>query len=175
MKTIKKQNRLFLLLIISIIFLIAFSIPACVGNSEKEKSEKDIRTLISLVENEVWSKGNTDLVDELYDANCILHLGSSMELKGTQDLKQMIQMFHAIIPDRSFKIDELIIVNDKVTERYTWQGTHKDTGKKLKISGVVIYHFKDGKVIEAWNFEDLLGLYQQLGFATESPFGQSRE
>jgi len=40
----------------------------------------------------------------------------------------------------------------------------------------VVYHLKNGKIVEAWNFEDMFGLYQQLGLVTpQSLFGESEE
>jgi predicted ester cyclase len=88
----------------------------------------------------------------------------------------MIKMFHNEIPDRNFKIDEIFSARNKITERYTWQGTHKRTGKRVSVSGCVVYHLKNGKIGEAWNFEDMFGLYEQLGLvSSQALFGQSEE
>ena len=58
---------------------------------------------------------------------------------------------------------------------YTMTGTHNGplmgfppTGKKMKIRGVQIFKFKDGKVVERWGSSDELGMLQQLG-VTQTP------
>lgn len=167
----KKERKYFSILTIFLLLYITISNQMCTQNSTQ-----DIISLISQVENEVWNKGNIDLLDRIYDSNCILHVGSSVILEGTQGLKQMIQMFRNVIPDRNFQIDEIFTVGNKITERYTWQGTHKSIGKRVNVSGCVVYHLRDGKIVEAWNYEDMFGLYQQLGLNTsQSLFGQSDE
>lgn len=159
MKKFKKGG--ILALAISALLFMDIYIQGCA-----QKSTKDIKTLIYRVENEVWNEGNVDLLDEIYDSNCTLHAGSSVNMEGTQGFKQMIKMFHDEFPNPNFKIDEIFSAGNKITERYTWQGTHKRTGKRVIVSGCVVYHLKDGKIDEAWNFEDMFGLYQQLGLVS---------
>jgi predicted ester cyclase len=38
------------------------------------------------------------------------------------------------------------------------------TGKKEESTGIEIMRFKNGKIAEAWDAEDVLGLLTQLGF-----------
>ncbi len=37
------------------------------------------------------------------------------------------------------------------------------TGNKVEISWIIIFHVKDGKIVEAWEEVDMLGFMQQLG------------
>jgi predicted ester cyclase len=171
MKQLKRRAGLSIAWAISAVVLMAICIEGCT-----QESAEDIETLISHIENEVWNEGNVELLDEIYDSDCVLHVGSSMNLQGTQGFKQMITMFHKEIPDRDFRIDEIFSAGDRVTERYTWQGTHKRTGKRVQVSGCVVYHLENGKIVEAWNFEDMFGLYQQLGLVSpQALFGQQEE
>jgi predicted ester cyclase len=39
------------------------------------------------------------------------------------------------------------------------------TGKMMKVRGVQISKFKDGKMVERWGSSDELGMLQQLGVA----------
>ena len=43
-----------------------------------------------------------------------------------------------------------------------WAGI-KPTGRKIEYSGVNIFRFEHGKVVELWNHRDDLGLQLQLG------------
>jgi predicted ester cyclase len=171
MKNVEAKINTLPALLIPALLLAGIVIQGCA-----RKSTDDITTVIARVENEVWSTGEVDLLDEIYDSNCTLHVGTSMTMVGTQGLKQMITMFRDEIPGRRFTIDEIFSVGDKVAERYTWQGTHASSGKELKVSGCVVYHLTNGKIVEAWNFEDMLGFYQQLGLVPSQPtFGQGSQ
>ena len=75
---------------------------------------------------------------------------------------------------RDFPVEDIIINDDKVVERYTATGTHNGdlygippTYKKAKISGIDIVIIKNGKMIERWGQADLLGLIKQLGIIPE--------
>jgi predicted ester cyclase len=37
------------------------------------------------------------------------------------------------------------------------------TGRPMRFSGINVFRFSDGKVVEIWNHRDALGLMQQLG------------
>ena len=59
-----------------------------------------------------------------------------------------------------------------VAARWTASGTHTGswgtlaaTGRRATFSGVNIFRFESGKVVEIWNHRDDLGLREQLGAA----------
>ena len=54
--------------------------------------------------------------------------------------------------------------------RWTATGTHLGqcagvgaTGRSMRFSGINVFRFSDGKVVEVWNHRDDLDLMQQLG------------
>ena len=64
--------------------------------------------------------------------------------------------------------------------RFTFHGSHQGefmgiapTGKQVTMSGINIFRIADGKIVEMWNQEDVLGMMQQLG-AIPAP-GQPEE
>ena len=63
----------------------------------------------------------------------------------------------------------------KIVARYTLRGSHKGnfmdiapTGKQITVTGIEIFHFANGKVVEEWVNGDDLGLLQQLGIVHAS-------
>jgi steroid delta-isomerase-like uncharacterized protein len=79
-------------------------------------------------------------------------------------------MYRAAFPDVHIAIDDLIAAGDKVVTRYTATGTHQGelmgipaTGKKISITGVSIYRFANGQIVEDWAEFDQLGMLTQLG------------
>jgi steroid delta-isomerase-like uncharacterized protein len=69
-------------------------------------------------------------------------------------------------------IDAVIVEGDTAALRWTWEGTHTGTlpslgipatGQRVRFSGCSVYHFRDGKIVQQWEYGDLLGFLQQLG------------
>jgi predicted ester cyclase len=82
----------------------------------------------------------------------------------------MFAMNFIAFPDFHITVDEMIAEGDKVAARWTATLTHEGefmgippTGVQATISGMVIYRFADGKIVEIWHIGDSLGLLQQLG------------
>ena len=91
---------------------------------------------------EVWNKGDLDLIDEIISEDYIVHIGNN-EVKGITNYKNYISSYRKAFPDIHFKIEDIIIKDDMVVERYSVTGTHKGdllgippTYKKAKISGI---------------------------------------
>lgn len=118
---------------------------------------------------EVWNKGNLDVVDELYDANSVAH-GVGEIPPGPEGFKQFVSAYRNAYPDVHFAIEDMIAEGDMVVTRWTARGTHKGelmgiapTGKQIAVAGVTVSRYVGGKSVESWNNWDALGMLQQLG------------
>jgi len=93
------------------------------------------------------------------------------ELKGGKNLVQnFLQVMIKAFPDMQFQEEDIIATDSRVWMRYTISGTHDGdflgvppTGKKVTINAVIINHFEDGKIAEAWQLIDYGGLFRQIG------------
>ncbi|MFX1356745.1 MAG: ester cyclase [Promethearchaeota archaeon] len=116
--------------------------------------------------NDLWSKGNLNIADEIvdsdYDPNWI-----GINKKGPAQVKHEINYFRSIFPDLKYNIIEIKAETDKVWIRYLAQGTHKGTAwgfeatnKEVKFEGATILYFNSkGKIIDRWGafcFYDIL-------------------
>ena len=86
--------------------------------------------------------------------------------------QQMHTMFFKAFPDIHVEIEDIFGADDKVFARVRVTGTHTGefqgyaaTGKQISTVEAFVFHISDGKFIEAWNFLDILTMYNQLGFA----------
>ena len=112
---------------------------------------------------EVVSKGNLAVVDELVATNYVGHSTVAPEVKGPEGLKQRITQLRTAFPDIKFTIDDLVAEGDKVATRTTFRGTHKGdfmgvapTGKAVTVTGIGILHIANGKIQEGWLNTDLM-------------------
>jgi steroid delta-isomerase-like uncharacterized protein len=119
---------------------------------------------------EVGNKGKLDLVDEIFDHYLAHQPDGSVLERGPEDVKRFMGEFQEAFPDFHTEIEDQIAEGDKVVTRWTMRGTHREefrgiapTGKELEITGIGIFRFSDGKVVESWDNFDQLGMMQQLG------------
>jgi steroid delta-isomerase-like uncharacterized protein len=126
---------------------------------------------------EVWNKGRADAIDEMFAADGIAHgLGDpGVEARGPAVFKPFAEKLRGAFPDINFTVEDTIASGDKVAARWSAQMTHKGdhlglpaTGRRASITGMSIVRIKDGKIVEAWNNWDLMGLMQQLSAAPQT-------
>lgn len=123
---------------------------------------------------EVWNKGNLEWVDQLVAEQYTIKNdpGDPCEFKtiNLEIFKSRLQQSRTIFPDLHFDIVEMNAEDDKVVISWFMTGTQRGdlpnlpaTGKKIKVSGITIYYFKEGKIIGHWQVFDRLSLLAQLG------------
>jgi steroid delta-isomerase-like uncharacterized protein len=120
---------------------------------------------------EGFSKGNIAVLDELIDKNCVDHSLAPLGLpKGLAGVKQFFTMFRTAFPDLHYTIEDVVAEGDKVVTRATWTGTQRGefmgmpaTNKQVTVSGIDIARWVNGKAVEHWAVQDMLGMMQQLG------------
>jgi len=116
-----------------------------------------------------WNTRDTGILDELMAPDVVYH-GTSMEMNGIEEYKQVYQSFLSAFHDTKLSIDGLIAEGDKVMSRVTMLGVHKGeleglppTGKTFTISAFTAFRIVDGKIAEEWEIFDELGMMHQLG------------
>jgi predicted ester cyclase len=127
--------------------------------------------LIDRVWEEAIEKGEMAVVDEPLASDYVLHTPASPEpIRGPEGLKQYKRTLREAFPDMSVTIEDRVVGEDSVVDRYRMRGTHEGefngvapTGTEVEFTGI-IHYLEDGKVVEF----DLFGLMHQLG-VVESP------
>lgn len=123
---------------------------------------------------ELWAKGNLDVADEIYSTHCVGQYANYPLQSGYPDSeKQTVLRDITIITDSQVEIVDQIAEGDKVVTRWSARGRHTGmteemphvvpTGNEVEVTGVHIHRIKDGKIVEVWAVDDLLGLMQQMG------------
>jgi len=135
------------------------------GNPEENKA------IVMRYVEEFWNQKNLDVLDELISPSAIAHEATTVHLfgQGLESLKQAAAMYIAAFPDLHVTVDDLIAEGDMVVERWTCTATNQGelmgippSGKQVAWTGITMYRFADGKIVEHWWAWDALGLMQQL-------------
>jgi len=123
---------------------------------------------------EVGNAGNLDLADDVFDRYLAHQPDGSVLERGPEDVKRFMGEFRSAFPDFHSTIEEQIAEGDRVVTRWRMRGTHQGefrgiapTGKELDVTGIGIFRFSDGKVVESWDNFDQLGMMRQLGMVPE--------
>jgi len=117
--------------------------------------------------------GSLDAAEEIYAPDYVGHDPTLPEdVHGAEAARQFATTYRSAFPDLTCTIEDQIAEGDKVATRFSAYGTHQGeteelgppTGNRVEITGVSIERFSEGKVVEAWDNFDALGMMQQLGF-----------
>ena len=125
---------------------------------------------------ETFSSGDVAVADQLLDPQAINNdpalPAAIRSLRGPETFKRTVSMYRTGFPDLQMVVDDAMADGDKVALRWHAEGTHRGelqglapTGKRGSVTGIAIYQWRDGKVVEAWTEWDNLGLARQLGAA----------
>lgn len=121
---------------------------------------------------EVWNRGSEDVIDELFSSDGVAHgIGETdPDIHGPNDFKPFVRNLRSALPDIRIDVEEAMAENDLVCVRLLLQGTHTGeglgippTGRRVRVTGLVMARMANGQMIEAWNNWDQLGLLRQIG------------
>ncbi len=144
-------------------------------------SAEENKALVRRYAEELLNRRNLDLFDEIFAPDFVQYGVNPDQVSGVDELKQFFVMLDSGFPDFQVTIEDLFAAEgDKVVLRFTFRGTHQGefmgvapTGRQVTMSGIDIFGVADGKIVELWNEEDVLGMMQQVGAIPEP--GHSEE
>lgn len=120
--------------------------------------------------NDVWNQHRVDAIDKYYAPGYIHHDVSRPDVTTLKDYKAWASALQTGLPDIRVDIDDLLADGAMVMKRWTASGTHTGelagippSGRRVQFSGVSVYRFSDGTIVESWYVYDLFGLLQQVG------------
>ncbi|MGA8271176.1 MAG: ester cyclase [Candidatus Sulfotelmatobacter sp.] len=124
---------------------------------------------------EAVNTGKFDLFKEAVSINNVDHDPAPGQAQGPEGYRLFFSRLRDAFPDLSVTLETMVADDESVAIAYTLTGTQRGplmgiapTGRKMKIRGMQISKFKDGKMVERWGSSDELGMLQQLGVAAAS-------
>lgn len=132
-------------------------------------TEQNITAVRRFVERGI-NQHNLDEFDVFYSPEVVDHALPPNVPSGLEGRKLFASAFFSAFPDIQITIEDLVAEGDRVAARQSARGTHTGelmgippTGKQVSITGMFIFRFENGKVVEHWEIFDQLGMMQQLG------------
>jgi steroid delta-isomerase-like uncharacterized protein len=119
---------------------------------------------------DAWNSKDLDRFDELMSETCQLTVGNTTMSCSPSATRAIAEHWLAGFPDYQFELLDLIADGDNVVARMPFTGTQTGpvldlppTGRSVHVTEIVIFQIADGKIIEAWEEYDELGMRRQLG------------
>ena len=117
----------------------------------------------------LWAERDVGVIEELIATDAVTHWGDS-ESSAPAAIRADVERYFAAFTDVRTSIEELIGEDDKVVLRWSTTGTHTGrygkvppTGRVVTMTGVDVYRFEGGRIVDVWSMWDALAAYQQLG------------
>jgi steroid delta-isomerase-like uncharacterized protein len=125
---------------------------------------------------EAWNARDLARFDDLMGEACQLTVGAETLFCSPAATRAIAAHWLTGFPDYGFELLDLIAEADKVVARMPFRGTQTGpvldlppTGRSVRVSEIVIFRLADGKIVEAWEEYDALGMRQQLGARPAPP------
>lgn len=109
---------------------------------------------------EVCSAKDLASLPDVYHPDFVDHV-NALEYRGHEGARKSVALYKELFPDLRFVVEDQVSEGDRVASRWTLYGTHR--GRQVKLTGVVISRFEDGRIIEDYAASDTLELVRQLG------------
>lgn len=122
---------------------------------------------------EAVNSGNLAALDDLVAPGVVDHDPAPGQGAGAQGYRDMFAELRTAFPDLHIAVEHLVAADDDVAFAYTITGSHdgplmghEATGRSVKVRGMQISRFADGKLVERWGSSDQLGMLSQLGIVS---------
>jgi steroid delta-isomerase-like uncharacterized protein len=135
-------------------------------------SSADLKYLVRRWFDEVWNQGRQDTIDALLTSDSIVHGlsdASGQPVHGPAGFRTFYDRFRSAFSDIHIAIDDMLAEGDKVCARFTFEAIHSGadlgpapTGRRIRITGLCISRWRDGRIAEAWNEFDAAGMMAQM-------------
>lgn len=131
------------------------------------------KLLCHFIVERVFNEGALDMLDLFMAPDVVNHelevFGPSAA-QGPEATRQHIRVYRSAFPDLRVMVLDQICEGDRVVTRWQMEGTQKNrlmgieaTHRFMRIEGIRIDRFANGRIAETWNKWDTLDMLRQLG------------
>ncbi len=121
--------------------------------------------VIRFANEELLAKGNLDVVEEVFDAEYVVH-ASGKEHRGHAFVRRFVKQLRVSIANlRVVAVTVFVQDGDKIVWERTLAGTHAGdlagipgSGKKVEWRDIVISRFEGERIAEEWTVSELAGV-----------------
>jgi predicted ester cyclase len=109
---------------------------------------------------QVCSGRDPEGIERIYHPDFVDHVNHATH-HGHDGVRNSIAFYQRVLTDLRFTVMDQVTEGSKVASRFTVQGTYRE--RPVKLHGIVISRFHEGRIIEDWAVTETLELLRQLG------------
>lgn len=131
------------------------------------------KALILQVQEEIWNKGNLEIIQSAVDPNFQDHptrRAWDVPAQGRDAMTQAAGALRKGMPDYHSEPMEIVAEGDRVVILSRITGTQTGelfnlpaTGKSFSVTEISEFRVVNGKILERWGLVDMVGMMMQLG------------
>ena len=117
---------------------------------------------------EVWNQKRREAIAELMAPTAVLHDGQ-IDSTGPEGFYPFFDRIHATFSEIHCEVHDTVAEGNKLCFRWSFRGKHTGsglgfapTGKTVSTTGMGFIVVEGGKMAEAWQNWDMLGLVEQI-------------
>jgi steroid delta-isomerase-like uncharacterized protein len=118
---------------------------------------------------ELWTEGNTDVLDEYYTDDFVYHGADGTSVDG-DGYRAHVMEFREAFPDCRVEVHETALDGDLTVVRFTYSGTWEGEFRGMEpnsstfaVDGISMARIENGRFAEIWRYTDRMGMLAQLG------------
>jgi predicted ester cyclase len=117
---------------------------------------------------EVWNRGRREAIAEMMTPACVIHDGAT-DSTGPEGFYPFFDRMKGTFSDIHVALEDTIAEDDAACIRWSCTMKHTGggfgippTGRTIHVTGISILRASGGKIIEAWQNWDMLGMMEQI-------------
>jgi ketosteroid isomerase-like protein len=123
----------------------------------------------------VWRKQDAAAIDELFVPDGKAHGLGGQALVGPKEFRVFHEKFRQQMEDFDFSIDRSHEDGEWISVLCTMRARDRRSKRPVTMTGAAFARIRDGKIVEAYNHWDFMGLFGQLGTLPATAFAQCLE
>jgi predicted ester cyclase len=109
---------------------------------------------------QVCARGDFEAAEALYSPQFVDHV-NELDFHGHDGIRESVRLYLSVLEDLRIEVEDQVAEGDRVVSRWTAHGNNR--GRRIRLQGITISRFADGRIAEDWTISDNLGLLRQLG------------
>lgn len=140
----------------------------------------ELKAKVRKIYEEVYNKGNLDVVDEIFDAKYVRNHPPMQKLEGLEAYKAFISETLAAYTNFEMVVEDILADGNTTVAKLKLTGKNTGripslktppTGREISMPSCVISTWENGKIVEEIAYNDYLGLTYQFGVMPMFPGG----
>jgi ketosteroid isomerase-like protein len=123
---------------------------------------------------DILSAGSLASLDQVIAADFTDRTPGAGSTRGPESIRETQGRARQLFEGIRYTVEDLLADGDRVAARYTVRAQRKG-GKSVEVTGVTVFRMANGKIQEAWIFNDQIELFRQLGYTLLPPPPESQK